>query len=332
MVKNYEKKSIFRSKIFFELFCIPSIVEIILSLLLLISDKGDKDPLTFSDIIIVDFIFIFIWFIISLIIIFIINIIKSKCKKSKKKELKIENKKTTNIKNYSVIKYLMITLFIITIATLWIGLIVSSIMNELTNSTNYMWVFYCLIPIPLLSIILGIIFRLKGLKCTKNIVGGIIITIILLIYGSFSLYPVLNEGYDNIYKYKDIIGINIPKKSISSDITKYSGVIDKNKYNFITMTVKYNYEDNSNIILSIENNPNWVSSVNYDKSMKEFFSSTFKKDKHVYYSIYNMTTNEYNALPKKDGKYKIIGMFYNTNYGILYIQSYDIEYKLKKSN
>lgn len=50
-----------------------------------------------------------------------------------------------------------------------------------------MWLFFVPVPIPLSSLILGIIYKRKGYKATKNIVVGIIFTTLLSIYGSFPL-------------------------------------------------------------------------------------------------------------------------------------------------
>lgn len=48
-----------------------------------------------------------------------------------------------------------------------------------------MWIFFLMTPIPLSSIILGLILKSKGYKYKKNIVAGLIMTFILCMYGSF---------------------------------------------------------------------------------------------------------------------------------------------------
>ena len=49
-----------------------------------------------------------------------------------------------------------------------------------------MWVFFCFMPIPISSLIYGFVLKAKGCKYKKNIIIGIIMTILLCIYGSFS--------------------------------------------------------------------------------------------------------------------------------------------------
>lgn len=49
-----------------------------------------------------------------------------------------------------------------------------------------MWIFYLLTPIPITSIVFGFVLKSKGYKYKKNIVAGIIMTLFLCIYGSFT--------------------------------------------------------------------------------------------------------------------------------------------------
>ncbi|MCH5317275.1 MAG: helix-turn-helix transcriptional regulator [Eubacterium sp.] len=48
-----------------------------------------------------------------------------------------------------------------------------------------MWIFFLLTPIPIASTVFGFVLKSKGYKYKKNIIAGIIITILLCIYGSF---------------------------------------------------------------------------------------------------------------------------------------------------
>ena len=49
-----------------------------------------------------------------------------------------------------------------------------------------MWIFYLLTPIPIGSIVFGFVLKSKGCKYKKNIITGIIMTLLLCIYGAFS--------------------------------------------------------------------------------------------------------------------------------------------------
>jgi len=56
--------------------------------------------------------------------------------------------------------------------------------------TENMWVYFLLTPIPISSVVFGIIAKRKGYVLNKNIVIGIIMTILLAIFGSFTfIFP-----------------------------------------------------------------------------------------------------------------------------------------------
>lgn len=80
-----------------------------------------------------------------------------------------------------------VILFVLSIATLWIGLIFAATKAEADPDpaafSHYLWVYLFLLPIPVGSIVFGVVTRRKGYAYKKNIVVGIIMTAFLLIYG-----------------------------------------------------------------------------------------------------------------------------------------------------
>ena len=125
----------------------------------------------------------------------------------------LDNFKNTD--NTLSISYFMTFLFILTIGSLWGALWSYSLIDELNpqHAFNFLkntWIFWCWLPIPIVSIVLGFKYKNKGINCTKNIVGGFIIGFLLLIYGTFCLMPTFNEDYGKINDYKNYIDANIP--------------------------------------------------------------------------------------------------------------------------
>lgn len=49
-----------------------------------------------------------------------------------------------------------------------------------------MWMLYLLTPIPIASIVYGCVWKAKGRNCKKNIIVGIIVLVLLCIFGSFT--------------------------------------------------------------------------------------------------------------------------------------------------
>ena len=80
-----------------------------------------------------------------------------------------------------------VILFILSIASLWFGLaLIAVLIGDNTELfPYYLWVFLFFLPIPVGSIVFGAITQRKGYAYKKNIVVGIIMAALLLIYGLF---------------------------------------------------------------------------------------------------------------------------------------------------
>ena len=189
-----------------------------------------------------------------------------------------------------------------------------------------MWLIWCFLPIPILSIILGFKYKKRGLKCTKNIVGGFIIAFFMFIYGSFCLFPSFSEDYNKIYEYKDIINAQLPSNGYL-EIIKWNVTSDSDITEYTSINAYYDNEDTSNFEKSIENNSNWILSNEVKSELKVLIPNFYRYDKKVYYSIYNKTTNEYNRLPSESGKYEIYSMSYYIATKTLEISKFKYDYK-----
>jgi len=118
-------------------------------------------------------------------------------------------------KHYKFIRNVMIILFICTLLSLYGALFSLSLLNKFNpqygfNFIKNTWIFWCWLPVPILSIVLGFKYKKRGFKCTKNIIGGFIIGFLLLIYGGFWLLPTYAKDYSEIYKYEDVIDAELP--------------------------------------------------------------------------------------------------------------------------
>ncbi len=83
-------------------------------------------------------------------------------------------------------RVISVVLFIITILCLYGPLMLLVYMQPGISPTANMWVFYLFLPIPMASIAVGYILKKKGYKYKKNVISGIIMAILLCIYGSFA--------------------------------------------------------------------------------------------------------------------------------------------------
>lgn len=240
----------------------------------------------------------------------------------------VDNFKNTD--NTLSISYFMTFLFILTIGSLWGALWSYSLIDELNSqhAFNFLkntWIFWCWLPIPITSIVLGYKYKNKGINCTKNIVGGFIIVFLLLIYGSFCLMPTFNEDYSKINDYKNYIDANIPSSG-ELEIHYWGNYFDDDKKEYSIINVYYDKEDVSDLVSSIENSKNWILSTKIKSELKILLPSQFRAKEDLYYSVYNKTINEYNTIPNESGVYEIYAMRYDKTKKELTIHKYKLMY------
>lgn len=77
-------------------------------------------------------------------------------------------------------------LFTASLCTLLVGIPFIATLSSAESYIPNMWILYLLTPIPIASIVFGGVLKKKEYKYKKNIIVGIIMTILLCIYGSFA--------------------------------------------------------------------------------------------------------------------------------------------------
>ena len=96
-------------------------------------------------------------------------------------------------------KVLSVILFVASLLSIFGALgLVAMVSSKNRLFVENMWLFFLLTPIPIASIVLGFVLKLKNYKYKKNIIVGIIMVALLCIYGSFSFIFANNI---NIFSY-----------------------------------------------------------------------------------------------------------------------------------
>ena len=239
-----------------------------------------------------------------------------------------EEKKANNLGS---IKVIMIVLFILTLCCLHFALLSMHLVNQLNpqhgfNFTKNSWVAWCWLPIPIISIILGFKYVKAGVKCKKNIIGGFIIAFLLLMYGSFSLDPAFGQDYSKIDMYRSCIDAELPDSG-QLEIVEWGKLFDDDKTDYVVINAYYDREDVGALERSITSSTNWIPCDSIRSELKVLIPSTLTPDHDAYYSIYNKTTGEYNALPATAGSYEIYSMKYDKSEKHLEIHRFLIEYR-----
>lgn len=215
-------------------------------------------------------------------------------------------------------------LFIFTILCIWIAMFFMWFFQVCPMQGVRVWygAFIC-IPIPTLSIVLGIIYKIKGLKCTKNIVAGIVVGIIILFEGVSYIPWDAEVSYKEIYLYEKIIGTDIPKNGKFYKI-KWE---DSPLLEHTSMLAKFLNKKQSDLFYSnIKNNEHWVlkDQLNFDVDGKLVDTSLFcsSDEKECYYSMYNQDLESYNAIVEENGQNHLLIMMYDPNNNSLDIEQF----------
>ena len=370
--KPQKKGGVFRSKFFIIMFAVPYAIWFAITLLAMVPDETNTDPLTWAEFAIANIVILLIWFAVSFVVSLIVYQIKKSCKKSQQAKISAnaENGEAGNkseiapefpparrgptefwkseempkpkatvhnceeLKHLTTARNLLIVLFILTLATLWFASMSINLFfpphsqNDFAFTKN-MWIFWLWLPIPILSVIFGFKYKKKGLKCTKNIVAGFIIGGLLLIFGSFCVIPFASADYGEIDAYRGVVDVQLPQngelyveewESYGSNITDYTEV-----------TAYYSEEDAKELEKSIKNNPHWISGNDIESKLQIFAPLDYYVYGEEYYSIYNKTADEHNALPSAAGVYEIYAMEYDPETSMLKIHKYKYEYKSNES-
>ena len=247
-----------------------------------------------------------------------------------KKKIAIEEQQE-NLEKYEKVKIGLIVLFVLTIISIWASMILILLIAQKENvplplTFNYTYVAYYLLPIPVLSIILGIIYRIKGLKCTKNIIAGIIVTGIILLEGSVSFLINDEIDYKNITTYRDVIGITLPSQGKYYKINWDESYLLNHKSNYIIFT---NPKEEKTFFEELQNSKNWLTKKEISTNIENLLTPATCEsvNQECYYSIYIKELNTHNTLPVQNGVYHIYAMTYSRDKSYLDIEEYIYNYK-----
>lgn len=233
-----------------------------------------------------------------------------------------------NEKNYSTNKKILTALFVASLLSLFIAMIIIM----LISSEEYMffenlWVFFAFLPIPVASLIMGIVFKKRGYKCKKNIVAGIIFSFFLCVYGSmyFSSFEMFDHSDTAIVKVEEALDIEIPDpKQINTEDWSDSEQMNSRGIIYYSSDVYFEEDAVEAFEKEIEQNPMWLKIVPNDligitSPLSNFYNGG-------YFIVYNKDTKQVNDLPDKSGKYRFYYIAYNEKANYMKIDEYDVDY------
>lgn len=230
----------------------------------------------------------------------------------------------TKVKPRAAIRSLLIAMFVLSLLSIFIALFVVQISVQTSpipdfgfTMIEHMWKFFLIIPLPLTSTVLGIVYRKKGYKCKKNVIAGVIMCVLLPVYGSFTF--MFNDQIGHEFKYvRDIeysVGIDLP------DNGYVSYKLDKSTQTVTSAMVKF---DDKNEIL------NTVSADNRFKRDTNSIPSNFVKaydlaatSNYDFFLLYDKTCGEFNnAMSGNHLYHRFIYIAYSIDKNIMYVTEF----------
>lgn len=235
-------------------------------------------------------------------------------------------------KPHSVIYFVMILLFVLSFLSPFFGLSLVSSSNSFSLSpTENNWKFLFLLPIPLASLILGIFYKHKGMKTVKNIVAGIIFTILLCAFGSFSLLGqdgTISHDMSYLNTVALEIHFNLPSKGriTTQNYSVYNGSVQSGSQassktddaDYISLS-NIEFTDGkqiSNFETSLHSSRLWVSTIPTPLSAVIPGLYSAQTDKALGFDsfmVYNVSLGVYNKLPEQSGTYRFLYLAYSSS-------------------
>lgn len=236
--------------------------------------------------------------------------------------------KTVEPKPFNIWRMISIVMFVASLLSIFGAMAAVTEMSQRNKmQIENMWIFYLFALIPAASVVVGFILKAKGDKYKKNIIAGIIMTVILCVYGSFSFIfaDVYDHGEEPIIRVEEVIKIDIPEHRYINTIDWTEGVqAGETEHGYYTSDVYFDNEAAECIEVQIKKDSRWLSErPNELIGISSPYGGTASSGNVI---IYNTDTDEYNTLPKTDGNYHFISVTYNSEEKIMRIAEYNIDY------
>ena len=203
--------------------------------------------------------------------------------------------------------------FIIALLLIMIFIILFNIPGFPLGIAEYSWVFLLFIPLPIYSIVLGNKYKKQGIKCLKNIMSGIIISILLLLCGfiSFTTKDYISHSFQYLNMIEKDMPIDFPGKGKISINLKNKDDVRK------IIMVKFRNRDKEQL-LEIVNSGRWL---DYQDFFEGSVDNRYLKftNHYDYYCNYNLSDKGFNIHRKGD---IMLYMAYNTSTNTLFIVEY----------
>lgn len=191
-----------------------------------------------------------------------------------------------------------------------------------------MWIYYLFTPIPIASFCAGLVFRKKGYPYKKNLIVGIIVTLLLCVYGSFPLIfgDLFTESKAPLVRAEQYLETSFPATtSISTSGALESPLLDDMGYVYRTCDVSFDEAAAQAFERNLPNDERWLGVMPND--LLGITPSEYALPGFDYILIYNSDSREWNMQPAESGTYHFTCIYYRLQEHQMRIVEYSIDYK-----
>lgn len=157
-------------------------------------------------------------------------------------------------------------------------------------------------------------------KIKSNCIAGIIVTILLIIFGTFRFSAGKNIKYDD---YKALLEVG---DKLDFDFPNNIKVVTYDYDEYVVSYTKVDDKEKNLFEKDIENSDIWTKTLSSIIKNALPLTVQVEVEENSSFLFYNLTTEEYNMFPSNFGEYDCIIIFYNSSNGKLTITSYKLIY------
>ncbi len=218
-------------------------------------------------------------------------------------------------------------LFFGSLMALLLGLILAGIMssangNAETEFARYMWICWTLLPIPLASVIYGVVMTRRGFKKKFNVVIGTIMAILLGIFGSFAF--TVGKAPDPIMVVEQDLGIELFGGEVISSSAQ-SGILGGDY--FVYCNIRFTDDQEARFEAAMAEREHWLEAL--PQELEDLQPPTRGEIDFDRCLLYDRTAGLYNTRPGgesiADGARQMVALYYDADYNELDIFIYEWE-------
>lgn len=226
------------------------------------------------------------------------------------------------------VKAVSVALILLSVASIFFSLALVAVLNGINKMTvENMWAFFVFLPIPLASIAFCIVLKKKGAGYAVNLIIGIIMACVLILYGSFSLIfsNVYTHGNERLELAEITLGMDLPEPARINTMDWTTGIQSSARgYIYYTSDIYVKKDAANEFEKSLAGDERWITEIPSD--LIGVTSYYVEVSGGCYYVIYNADAREFNKLPDQSGSYRFLNLIYDAENGLMKLVEYQIEY------